>query len=103
MKKENQNKSWKIIEEKIQTSKIKRYPWKNILNMTLTIYTQKLINKGYDSDEIVRIISTHRNVRKYIEENKKEEKKIIENLNTSVASHCCKYRTIQKVKEEKKK
>jgi hypothetical protein len=26
MKKENQNKSWRIIDEKIQTTKIKRFP-----------------------------------------------------------------------------
>ncbi len=97
MKKEKQNKSWEVVSEKINQSKIKRYPWKKILGKTLGEYTQALINKNYEPYEIVEIISRQRPVKKYIEENKKEEKKILENLNTSVASHCCKFNMIERI------
>jgi hypothetical protein len=97
MKKENQNKSWRIIDEKIQTTKIKRYPWKNILGKTLGEYTQALINKNYEPYEIVEIISRQRPVKKYIEENKKEEKKILMNLENTVHSHCCKFNMIERI------
>ena len=75
------NSAWDNVEEKIEQSKIKRYPWKKLLNMALTEYVNRLCMSGEtDVNNIILILNRHPRIAEFILANPAEAEKIKENL-----------------------
>jgi DNA-binding protein Fis len=101
MEKQNDvNKSWSVVESKIENSTIKRFPWKKILGIALTRYTEKLLLKGHNVREIYEIVLRHTKMKEFIQENKSEIFKIHENLWTTINAQKCESVMKTQVEEE---
>ena len=91
---------WDEVNQKIEISKIKRYPWKKMLGESLTARIHRLRNKGHNSDETYSILIRNPNIIKYINKNPLEAEKLLENLKISVCARFGESKTANKIKEE---
>jgi|LSQX01.1.fsa_nt_gb hypothetical protein len=90
-------KAWDRVKKKTEESKIKRYPWKKMLNMPLTTYSQKLFQKGYVPSQVFDIALRHPGVKRYLRENPLEERKLSSNALTTISSQYCVFNKIKEM------
>lgn len=88
---------WGVIDEAIERSKIKRYDWKDILGKSLTKEILILKKQGHDVEETFNLLKSDERVMKFIQENKREKRKILENLKISVHARFGENNTATKV------
>ena len=89
---------WGIIGDSIKKSKILRFPWNDILGMSLTKAIHICRNNGKDVNETYKELATNENVKEFIEKNKRRENKILENLEISVHARYGENNTAEKMK-----
>lgn len=92
-----QDKVWDVIDEQIERSKIKRYDWTKIFGRSLTQEILMLKKKGLDVDQAFEELKQDIKVLNFIDENKREKKKILENLKISVHARFGENNTANKV------
>lgn len=91
---------WEVVEEKINQSKITRYPWKRLLGESLSSKIYKLRAKGMSSIEVFNVLSTHPKVADFIDQRPKERYKVLENLKISVCARFGESKTKEKVEND---
>jgi hypothetical protein len=91
---------WDTINENIDRSKIKRYDWNLVFGRSLTqeILSLKLV--GHNVDETFEIIKKDQRFIEFLQINKKEADRILDNLKISVHARFGENNTALKVMEE---
>lgn len=79
---------WKVIENKIHFSKIKRFPYKRMLGKSLTKYILECKEAGFTAEQTIMRLYKEDVIQRYIENNKSFEEKLKDNIRTSV---CARY------------
>jgi hypothetical protein len=90
---------WDVVDEAIERSKIKRYDWNKIFGKSLTQEILYLKKSGLMVDDAFEELKQDIRVSKFIDENKKEKDKILENLKISVHARFGENNTARKVME----
>lgn len=75
---------WGEIDDAIERSKIKRYDWNKVFERSLTQEILNLKKIGLSVDDAFKKLAQDLRVKYFIEENKREKRKILENLKISV-------------------
>lgn len=88
-----------LISKKIRQSKIFRVNWKDIYGTSLTVMIHKLRNQGKTVEEAYKILSTHPNLKEFLEINPRLEEKYLENLQVSVHSRYIENKTAEEMKK----
>lgn len=76
--------NWDDVNEQIEKSGIKRYPWKKIFGSSLTRVILRLKKHGFTSSETILEIGKDPFLRDFLERNHNEREKILENIRISV-------------------
>lgn len=92
---------WDFVDEKIQQSKIKRYPWKDIFGTSLTQEILRLKKEGCDSEQVFQIIYRDITFQKFLLNNPTERTKILENIRTSIHARFAENNTAEKIRMER--
>jgi hypothetical protein len=95
-----ENPIWDVVDEAIERSKIKRYDWNKIFGKSLTQEILYLKKSGLTVDDTFEELKQDIRVSKFIDENKKEKSKILENLKISVHARYGENNTAKKVMED---
>jgi hypothetical protein len=90
---------WGEIDEAIERSKIKRYDWEKVFGRSLTQEILLLKKQGLDVKQTYNTLLRDPRVQAFITENKKESKKILDNLTISIHERFGENNTAQKVME----
>jgi len=77
---------WGYVEKQINRSKIKRYPYKKILGMSLTNYILNCRRDGLNSAETFGKLLLEKNIAIYEFQNPFEVKKFRDNIWTSICA-----------------
>lgn len=97
-----QSEIWGEIDEAIERSKIKRYEWEKVFGRSLTQEILFLKKEGLDVKETYNTLLRDPRVQKFLTENYKETKKILDNLNISIHARFGENNTAQKVMRTEK-
>ncbi len=91
---------WDVVDEQIERSKIKRFPWKKILGKSLT--QEILLKKKQDLTvkETFEALANDERITNFILEYPKQEKDLIKNLEISVHARYGENNTAEKVMRE---
>lgn len=90
---------WGEIDDAIERSKIKRYDWDAVFGKSLTQEILLLKKKGSSVKEAFEFLKTDLRVLAFIEEDKRQKKKILNNLKISVHARYGENETAKKVME----
>jgi hypothetical protein len=71
---------WSTIEQQIERSKIKRYPYKSLLGLSLTKYLFECLNLGLSSQQSFIKILELESIKNYLKENPLEVNNFTKNL-----------------------
>lgn len=93
------SKVWGVVEEAVDRSKIRRFDWSIIFGRSLTQEILFIKKENYDVEETFGIIVNDERVKKFIEENPREKRKILENLKISIHARYGENNTAKKVME----
>jgi hypothetical protein len=96
---ENRGEIWGEIDEAIERSKIKRYDWNKVFGKSLTQEILFLKKDGLNVNATYETLSKDQRVLNFILENKREKRKILENLKISIHARFGENNTAQKVME----
>lgn len=91
---------WGYIDEQVKRSKIKRYDWEGIFGHSLTKEILRLKKQSKTVNEAYMIILKDVRVQAFIEENKSEQYKIMENLKICVYARYGENNTAKRIEEE---
>jgi len=91
---------WDEIDEQINKSTIKRYPWKKVFGSSLTKQILTFKKHGFTVDETISAIEKDPAFIKFLEERSHEQDKIIENIKISVNARYGENNTAKKVMGE---
>jgi hypothetical protein len=91
------DKVWDVVDEAIERSKIKRYDWKGVFEKSLTQEILVLKKQGYDVEETFKLLCKDERVQKFLDENKREKTKILENLKISTHARFGENNTANKI------
>lgn len=92
--------SWDEINEQIERSRIKRYPWKKILGESLTQIILTYKKYGRTQEETIKEISENWLLENYLKEvSESDKQKILENIKISVHARYGENETAKKVME----
>ena len=91
---------WNVVDEAIERSTIKRYDWNKIFGKSLTQEILYLKKSGLNVENAFQELKQDIRVSKFIDENKTERKKILENLKISVHARFGESNTAKKVMED---
>lgn len=91
---------WGVVDEAIERSKIKRYDWNKVFGKSLTQEILVLKKQGHDVEETYNILCKDERVQKFIDENKREKRKILENLKISTHARFGENNTANKIMSE---
>lgn len=58
--------TWDVVKENVSRSKIKRFPYKELLGMSLTSFLVELKSRGLSAEEAFRVVLCHDNVRVFV-------------------------------------
>lgn len=94
---ENQDEIWSEVNKMVEKSRIKRYNWNDVFGNSLTkeILIQK--KSGMNVEETYKALCNDQRVKTFIETNKREKKKILDNLKISVHARYGENETARKV------
>lgn len=95
--------TWKVIEEKIKQSHIKRYPYDMIFGESLTKTILRLKNKGMNPHETFGIILENENLKRIKQAFPEHSKKIEDNIFTSVCARFSESDSSDHLKKEMQK
>lgn len=95
-----QDEVWGEIDAAIERSTIKRYNWKEVFGNSLTEEILRIKNTGADVKETFETIKKDKRVINFIEQNKREKRKILENLKISVHARFGENQTADKLRRE---
>lgn len=98
--KKKPNEVWDVVDKAIERSRIKRYPWRQILGDSLTKEILRLKKLGLDVKQTYEELRNNRDVVAFINENKRQKKKIEENLKISVHARYGENNTAKQVEKE---
>lgn len=90
---------WGEIDDAIERSKIKRYDWDAVFGRSLTKEILLLKKEGFNVADTLKELSLDPRVMNFIEDNKKEKEKILQNLKISIHARYGENNTAQKVME----
>ena len=90
---------WGAVYGAIKRSKIVRYPWNDILGMSLTKAIHICRNSGKDVHQTFKEISSNDNVLEFIQKNERHEQKILSNLEISIHARYGENNTAEKLKD----
>lgn len=93
---------WDEVNKKIESSRIRRMPWKKILGESLTARIHKIKNKGHNSDETYSILVRNPAIGTYCRNNPLEAQRLLENLKISVCARFGESKTAKKIWAEGK-
>lgn len=91
---------WGVVDEAIERSKIKRYDWNKVFDKSLTQEILILKKQGNDVEETYKILCKDERVQKFLDENKREKTKILENLKISTHARFGENNTANKIMSE---
>ena len=77
---------WEVVEEQIQRSKIKRYPYKKLLGVSLTRFILSCKANELSSHQTISQILSQPLIRAYLFENPEEHNNFLKNIQISVSA-----------------
>lgn len=77
---------WEVVNQQIQRSKIRRFPYKMWLGESLTNYILKCKRKGLSSHQTIARLLRENTIIKYLEKNRFFTHKLQENIRISVCA-----------------
>lgn len=95
---ENLDTYWKKVDEQIERSTIKRFPYKHYLGCSLTEFILDRALEGNEQEAILVDILTNEKFQKMLEAFKDDKKKLIENVNISICARLGETNTQNKVR-----
>jgi len=90
-----------IVNEEIEYSKIKRYPWKRLLGIVLTKYVIYLYLEGFSLQEIKDKVFNDKEINTFIQNNQKEKENIVKNINITISSQFCEIKNMEEEQSNK--
>lgn len=96
-KEKNQDEVWGVVDEAIERSTIKRYDWNKVFGGSLTQEILRIKKEGHNVKEAFEILQKRKEVTDFIDKNKREKTKILENLKISVHARYGENETANKV------
>lgn len=84
---------WEFIKTNIERSTIKRYPYKQLLGISLTNYILQCKKQGLSSHETIRKIINENDIMLYMMDNEHEAQKLYDNIKISVCARFSEERT----------
>jgi len=100
VKKIKENEVWDVIDEQVERLTIKRYNWLKIFGTSLTEIILRKKKEGLNLEECYREIKNDPRVIDFLQEKKRERKKILNNLEISVHARYGENNTSNKIMEE---
>jgi len=97
---ENEDEIWGVVDSAIHKSKIKRYDWTKVFGRSLTQEILFLKKDGFDVTKTFEFICNDARFLIFLDEHKRESKKIYENLKISVHARYGENNTATKVMEK---
>lgn len=91
------NESWDEVNEKIEKSRIKRYPWEKIFGKSLTQIILTFKKHGFSVEETIEEIKKDSVFKSFFTSHSNEQEKIIENIKISVHARYGENETAKKV------
>lgn len=91
---------WGVVDEAIERSKIKRYDWNKVFGKSLTQEILVLKKSGLDVEETFEELKQDKRVLNFLDENKREKTKILENLKISTHARFGENNTAIKIMNE---
>ena len=89
--------SWDDVNDQIEKSNIKRYPWKKIFGRSLTKMILTFRKHGFTAEETISEIEKDPAFNIFLESNSNESEKIMENIRISVNSRYVENKTSDEV------
>lgn len=91
---------WGVVDEAIERSKIKRYDWNKVFGKSLTQEILILKKSGLDVEQTFEELKQDKRVLNFLDENKREKTKILENLKISTHARFGENNTANKIMSE---
>lgn len=91
---------WGVVDEAIERSKIKRYDWNKVFGKSLTQEILILKKNGLDVEQTFEELKQDKRVLNFLDENKREKTKILENLKISTHARFGENNTAIKIMNE---
>lgn len=77
---------WDVVDEQIQRSKIKRFPYKSMIGQSLTDYIISCQREGLSSHQTIARLLKEQGIIDYLTENRFDTHKLQENIRISVCA-----------------
>jgi hypothetical protein len=90
---------WDVVDDQIERSKIKRYPWKKVIGRSLTQEILFLKKKGLNVKETFEKLINDQRIESFIIDHESEAKNILKNIEISVHARYGENNTANKVME----
>lgn len=102
MKMQHNINEWKTVEKQIERSKIKRYPYKKYLGISLTELILGKRNEGKDAEVILIEIMASDKMKRLISDHILERDAVLNNVWISICARCSEKRTQDKIRRNTK-